>query len=339
MRILRRARFQLNAVFFLTISAAYSQTGSGKTDFPRLGYVFDSSAQAVRLVSGIPGAATFGPPLGAGAPMLDALLSPLHDYALFTSAPDSIPAILQFGADAPVIQSIGGAGPAKTMVLSPSGKAALIGSLDASSVQVVTGLPAQPTVVATIDISALPGQLEAMGIADVGLPVISMASPQTGSSIYLLAPDAAPRLLAAVGQVSAISFFPNRPDVLIADRQNSQVISIYDVAGQAGASTFAAGQAGLSDPVGIAVSADGRTVYVANAASQSILVLDAATAAPVTLYKCSCTPSGLNRMLGRSVFRLTADVSQPLWVWDGDAVDPHIAFIPAVTDGNGGGAQ
>jgi len=328
-----------SALGVLTLSAALAQTDNGKTDFPRLGYIFDSSAQALRLVSGIPGAATFGPALSAGAPMLDAALSPAHDYALFTGAADSIPAVLQFGAGAPVTRPIEGAGAAKTVVLSPTGKAALIASLDASSVQIVTGLPAQPTVLATLDISALPGQLEAMGIGDAGVPVISVSNTQTGSSVYLLSLDSAPRLLTGAGQVGAISFFPNRGDVLIADRQNNQVISISDVTGQAAASTLATNQAGVSDPIGIAVSMDGHSVYVANGGGKSILILDAITATAIASFNCSCTPSGLHRMLGKSVFRLTDDVSQPLWVWDGDAVDPHIAFIPAVSDGSGGGAQ
>jgi len=43
---------------------------------------------------------------------------------------------------------------------------------------------------------------------------------------------------------------------------------------------------------------------------------------------CQCTPTGLDRLAGTDVFRLTEPSTGPMWVLDAGAHQSRIVFVP-----------
>src|SRR6516225_690147 len=80
-------RLRFICLFAAMGSLAHAQLGS--VAGPSAGYVFDPSAQVVRQIRGIAGAATLGDPVDFGMAITGARISPRGDFAVVTAADDS----------------------------------------------------------------------------------------------------------------------------------------------------------------------------------------------------------------------------------------------------------
>jgi hypothetical protein len=299
---------------------------------PVLGYVFDADNAGVRPIFGIPGAATLGPALNLGVELDRAALSQESDYLLGVAGPDR-PVVLfrdLSGALSPV--AIAGAAPAPDRILvSPSGSSALLFYREGSLIEVFTGLPDAPALSASIDLASLP-PFTLWAISDDGRAILASAPAGDGQSVFLINPDGSPRLLFSAGRVAAAAFLTKRSDAVIADALYNSVDWIRDVTGAAEVINLAAEKDGISSPVGVSVSRDNLRVFVANAGSGSIASLDLAGGAPL-LVACDCALTSLERLHGNAVFRLTEPSGEPLWVFDGDAPEARVVFVPAARNG------
>jgi hypothetical protein len=299
---------------------------------PVLGYVFDADNAGVRPIFGIPGAATLGPALNLGVELDRAALSQESDYLLGVAGPDRQVVLFQnlSGVLSPV--AIAGAAPAPDRILaSPTGRSALLLYRDSNVAQVLTGLPDAPALGASIDLSGLP-PLKSWGISDDGRAILASAPNGDGESVFLINPDGSSRLLLSAGRVAAAAFLTRRSDTVIADALYNSVDWIRDVTGAAEVINLAAEKDGISSPVAVSVSADNLRVFVANAGSGTIATLDLAGGAPL-LVPCECALTGLERLQGNAVFRLTEPAGEPLWVFDGDPPQARIVFVPAARNG------
>jgi hypothetical protein len=97
---------------------------------------------------------------------------------------------------------------------------------------------------------------------------------------------------------------------------------------------------GVSKPLAVAGSADGRYVFVANGSGGSILRLDLSrTSAPV-IIACTCTASELLPLAGNAIFQLTDPAAGTIYALEGDVKAPRTVFIPTDKIGAAsGGAQ
>lgn len=294
---------------------------------PVLGYVLDASRGSVRPIWGIPGASTLGQPFQLGVALRRVEVSARQDYALAVTAAGEVVAIgFAASGDTGVRQVAGAAPGADRIALSPMGRAAALYSRAGNAVQIVTGLPAAPSVTRTVDLSTLPGALAAAAVNDEGA-LLAAFSERGLALLFLVKPDESVQFVTPLGEPAALSFLPNGRDALVADGRENTVYLIRDLAGAA-AATLVAGEAdAISRPVAVETSLEGDRAFVAGS-SGTILAVDLATG-DRTALTCRCTPTGLARLNGRAVFRLTEPSADPLWVLDADAPEPALVFVPA----------
>jgi hypothetical protein len=297
---------------------------------PILGLVFDESKSGLRPIFGIPGASRLGNVWVIGRDIQRAWISPLQDYALAESKSDGSIVMVSFGKGSIVVRPIAGvASGVGNISLSSKGGVAAIYHPRAGGLQFITGLPETPLASGLIPFPALPQSGSAMAVSDDGDAVLLATNEQPKSgSLVLLTRDSQARVLTLLGKASAISFLSGTHNALVADEQNSAVLLIQDVTGAAITSTVAGTSEGIARPVAVEASEDSRLAYVANAQSRTISTLDLHSGKLLSLA-CNCTPTGLHRLRGNSVFRLNELSDTNLQVLDAGVSEPRVVFVPA----------
>lgn len=322
---MRRCVFEL-AIALILASAPVVCRGETAVAGPLLGYLWDQQAAGLRPILGIPGSSILGSTLNAGAGLTKVEVSPRQDYGLGLSSDLQQLILLDLRSGAPSSQAIGAAGSGlERIVLSPTGAWAGLYYSDIRSVQIISGLPDAPSLTGTADLSSLPGVLTAIAISDQDGLVMAAVSQGDAGSVFAVSPGAAPRFIAALGRASAISFVDGSQDALIADYDRNELLLIRNVTGSADRLVLAGPNDGISKPVAISAERNGQRVFAAVETGVVVLGLDGAPA----VLPCSCSPSGLYRLQGSSVFRLNEASGNPLLLLDAGAAGPRILFVAA----------
>ena len=166
-----------------------------------------------------------------------------------------------------------------------------------------------------------------MAVSDDAGAALFFVSESEAGAVYSINAGGELKWVSAAEEVLAISFLTHLQDALIADGRANTVLLIRDAAGAADKSVLVAEPDGILKPVAVQMSDDQRRVFVANSGSATVSVLDL-NGGPTTQIPCSRVPSGLYRLAGSSVFRLTEFSEAPLLLLDGGADEPRIFFVP-----------
>jgi hypothetical protein len=303
---------------FVIAAASYGQDASLGT--PALGFAFDESAQAIRMIRGLPGAALVEDPVDAGFPIRSAVVSPRRNFAIVT-ADDSSVRLLRFQNGGVAAEVLDGAMPAPERMLSSSGgHAALL--YRAGRLQSVSGLPGRP-VLRDWNPPSLSGPLTVMTISDdAELAVVAF-----GGEIWLLSSDGTAASLSLPASTSAVAFHDSRRELLALD-SNGDVYWTRDVHANAQYRVFPA--AGAPDGAAVRFSPDGARAYTA-AVSGALAVIDLQTG-DATQVSCGCRAESLDPMGLENVFRLTPVADTVLMLFDTSKLEPRVWFVPR---GNG----
>jgi DNA-binding beta-propeller fold protein YncE len=313
------------AVWAITVSSAAAQAPA--LAGPQVGLVIDPASGAIRPVEGILGGASVGPMVASAVPLAGRAVSPLSDYVLAVSARDLALWVAQPSRTGSAgAAAIPGAMRAPDAIaISPAGSHAAVYNGASAQLQVLKGLPSAPAVDRTIDLSSLSGSLTALAVSEDGAAVLAAISESGGGAVYRITGQGIAAPVVAAAHVTAMAF-SGHGNAAAADAANNLVWLITDVAGAAGATPLAGAGDGVDAPVGIAFSADSGAVYVANASSNAVLVLNLAGGAPRSL-PCACNLTTL-QPVGRGAFRLTDSLRQALWFLDASGAEPRLAFVP-----------
>jgi len=327
-----RVNRTLFGVLWLAGAVAQAQQG------PTLGVVFDGGAGAFRRIIGLPGAAHFSAPLDAGTTFSSAVVSPGHEFALGIGSSDSQLYLIRLKG-APVSTPVGGAAwvPSK-IIFSPAGRTAvLVGP--SGTIQLAIGLPDSPSISVEIDISSLGAGLQAIAISDGGTVLAAFAAADGSSLLYAIGATSGTQSVGSAALASAISFLRNSNSALVADRAAHQILQYQLADSGAAVSVIATQTDGISDPVAVNVSGSAQWVLVGNAVDQSLVRIDLTGLNAPSLFSWGGGVAAIGPLGGHAVFQLGGLSDQPLWVFDGDDVNPRVVFIPAITapDASGGG--
>jgi len=290
-----------------------------------LGFVFDSGT--LRPILGIPGASLLGAPVDMGLETVDAAISPRQDYALLLARHHRQVELLRLDMSAAASPISGAMAAPDLMVLSPTGSAAILYRTNDGLLQVLTGLPDSPQLLREIPCATLGGVLTSVAVADDGQTVLAAVA----NNLVLIPADGIPRPLPLDGPVSAMAFRPRTHDAIVAIPQNNQVSLILHAADIPEIQLLAGPDDGILQPLAVAFSLDGLRALIADSGG-NLVQLDLSGTPPQSL-SCQCKIAGLHRLAGSSVFRLTDPSLGPLIVFDGDAPQPRIVFVPAAPAG------
>jgi hypothetical protein len=266
----------------------------------------------------MPGSSYLGPSVADG---LDAAsISPLGKSALATQSgklyfirnldsgqPDSLP----------LESAISGV---SLFAWAPDGVSAAVYSADSSQAQVLRKLDAAPTLDDAIDLSALEGTVSALAFDGTRLLI-------GAAGVYMADGQSTPKLLVRVVKPVALSLA--KDDLYIADQANDQIWMVRGYAADATPMLFADQRAGVSSPVGIRVSADGRRLLIASSGSRAVDALDISTRATLAHIDLDFSPGRLEALGSGSLSLLNfGGPDGPLYVLDGGG-DLAAYFVPA----------
>jgi hypothetical protein len=314
-------RTALSALLFLAVCPVWAadQNSTGMRG-PWLGMLFDPASGSLRPLRGLPGAATVGPALALAAPLDRVRAAQRGGYALgLDRTGGAVVEVTAFGT-----RKLAGVAPAPDeIVFSPSGTRAALYYSAEGTVQVVAGFPSAPARGALLDFSTLPGALAALAVSDDGLVLAACFTGADSAAIYAASKmrPAAPVFTAR--SVSALAFVGASRDALVADSAANLVYRLRD----SSAAIVAGAGEGISRPVALASTEDGRRAVVANSGGAPLVVLDLEGGTSRTLA-CACHTALAEPLAGNAVFRLTATGASQLWLLDAERTEPRLFFVP-----------
>jgi hypothetical protein len=292
------------------------------------GFIFDREASSIRPILGIPGAATQADAILPGTKLATVAISSRQDFALaVVAAGNDLIAITGLRNSVSVRRIAPGTRPIDTIRLSPRSTAALVYRRGSNTVQFISGLPGAPRVWNEIEIGHMPGLVAALAVSDDARLALAAINQQDSAALFLIDRAGNTRPIFSGRRLSAVSFVSATHHALITDDADSKVVWIHDAGSTAAAIPLATSEDGVSRPVGVDASPDGRRVFVANARPGSVLEIDRRTNV-ATLHPCACSPTGLTPLNDNVMFRLTESSAAPLWIFDGSAGQSGIAFVP-----------
>ncbi len=301
---------------------------------PILGFAVDD-ADGVRLIRGMPGAASFSAPVASVRGLAAWAVSSERGYILgvpdragrlvLLRNLDALPERVELPADA---------GPGTLIALSPLGSAAAVFDAAGNRLIVFGGLPDHPFPRWRLATDALPGPIQALAVADEGGAVLAAA----GKALVRLRPAAAWEFVAPLAGSARLAFVPGRDEAVYLDGVALEAALVRFTASGVSLEPLFGGRDGLREPVAVAVGSDARIVYVADAALPGVYAFDLRSHILSTV-RSPHEPVTLARLRGARLFRLTTGASGPVYLYDGSRGAPHVAFIPAAVDAIGGGEK
>ncbi|HVX66587.1 MAG TPA: hypothetical protein VHA11_08300 [Bryobacteraceae bacterium] len=287
---------------------------------PWLGMLFDPGSGSLRPLRGLPGAATLGPALALPAPLDRVRAAQRGGFALGLNRADgAVVEVTAFGT-----RKLAGVAPSPDeIVFSPSGTRAALYYSAAGTVQVLSGFPSAPARSASLDFSMLPGALAALAVSDDGLVLAACSTGADSAVVYAAARmrPAAPVFTAR--SVAALGFLGASRDALMADASAGLIYRLRD----ASAVIVAGAGEGVSRPIALASTEDGRRAVIVNSGGAPLVVLDL-TGGPARTVACSCHTALAEPLAGNAVFRLTAPGASRLWLLDAERAEPRLFFVP-----------
>lgn len=285
---------------------------------PVSGYVFDTSARALRPILGIPGASLFGSPVDFGFPVTSVAVAPRQDAAFVTAA-DGTLHLFRIQSNTPADLNFNGlANAPERVVYSPSGTAAAL--YGAGSLQIVSGLPDSPSIAAALTLSAAP---DALALSDDATALL-VAS---GSNIELYNGAADLGMLTSTAGPALVAFAPSARDAAIVDRTGAGIVVFRNLTGTVAPQPLAASDDTIQSASALAFSTDGQQLLLAASGSQAVTTFNLATGARSAI-PCLCTPATIARI--GDLFRLNELAQDPVWLLDARPATAGVTFVPAL---------
>jgi hypothetical protein len=302
---------------------------------PVLGYVVDPTTLGVRPLPGIPGASYVGNTLPIGFTAKFVEVSPSHDYALGVEAGSGNLFIIDLRPEIPAAERLTSVSDGVDRIFySPLGNTVALYFREAKQVEILKGLPDEPSRQGRVDLKGMPGVLTAVAVSDDGQVLAAASSQGDSGALFVGGPGKELRQVGPLGTASALSFLNGSQDLLVADIGRNEVVLVRNIQQGAEWTVLASRQDGMNQPAAVAASRDNRTAFAVDSADGRIAWVPL-SGGPVEFVDCPCTPTGLNALAQGSVFRLTSASSAPLYMLDarpqGDEASsrPRVLFIPA----------
>ncbi|HET8546756.1 MAG TPA: hypothetical protein VFL57_02070 [Bryobacteraceae bacterium] len=272
-------------VLFLITSACLLSAATFRP--PKLGYIYDPDAAAIRVISGVSGAAAVEETVATGSKLAFAAVAPGARYALVRLRDAAGVSVLQF--DSGSMSALDGASATGDLIAFSAG-AASAAIWTGERIQVWTGLPESPALARELAAE----EVTALAVADDAAAVA--ASTRTGTLLWEGSDSAR-----ALAPAAALVFVPGSHDLVVAEESGNRLSAIR------GAETdvLATEKDGIAGAVALAIASDGRTLAVANANGGSVAVVNLSTH-EVGVTQCDCTPRELLALSGDRLFALRA---------------------------------
>lgn len=273
---------------------------------PTLGFVFDRATGAVRRVPGVIGAATIGDPIQAGFSLAQAYTAPQQDYVVGISARGLAVTLISLSHGAvsnTAALDLVPAGPDR-VAFSPSGDSIALYYKDVRRLLALKGIPGKPQILSSWDLTAYPGDVTALAVADGGSALLAGITQASGGVLVLFRQDGSSSVVLPMNRPAAAQFLWESTDAVVADQAQGTIDLLKNVTGSVEARLLADAGNGLAMPDLLAADRSGRTVLAAQSGTGGGVAIDLATAATQP-FDCHCVISTLEPLNGDVAYRIT----------------------------------
>lgn len=297
------------------LAAALAAFGQDGIRGPVPGIVFDAEAKALRPMVGIPGSSYLGGKIMDG---LDAAaVSP--DGLLALAVKEGKLGRLDMRTAELNWTELAAAGDGAMIVWNQASNAAAVRNSN-GRIDLWRSLDGSPQSVSL-------GDLE--NVISMAVDAGGLVAAGTATGIYRLREGEAPELLARLTDLSALALDAAGVSLFAADRKQNTVLELNDWRNSGAAILLASDSIGVDAPSALAVSADGKSLIVANGGETAgLLLIDRATRAVSASMALEFRPTRLDRLSdGVSYLLNNRQNGQPLEVLSGGN-DAKVFFVP-----------
>ena len=303
----------------------------------QLGYLWQKDSQNLHPVVGVTGSARLGDgilPTNERVAVAEAAQGPTGSWAVVLDQDGTLKEIdLATEATSPLAAHI----PLdSTLVFSPAGIVAALGSASAHSVTVLSGLPSAPR----ISTLMLPGgALSGVAVSDAGTIIAGISQPGSASTQVTMISET--NRAVALGNVQGwggAAFVPaavtgsGGEAVVFADSAAARVSYAANLGGASPDVRVLADSGLLHTPNAVGVSANGKWAYVSDSGKPQVVRLSLIEPASTpSAIACACSPEKLSPQTTDGIYTLTSgSSSQPSWLLDTRGAQPRTFFVPAL---------
>ncbi|HEY3443497.1 MAG TPA: hypothetical protein VGK29_22250 [Paludibaculum sp.] len=308
----------------LAVAAASSLAQDSNLAGPVSGLLVDEQARSIRPILGMPGSAYAG----------DAAVT-AFDFA--SAAPDGRSALVSRAGSLYLVRRLDGATPAWRELSSESAtfsRAAWSGSSETLAVVNTTAnrlefwidLSNEPKLASTIDLAGITGDVAALAVDKDAQYAFAATQGADGSALYLLKAGGEPRMIAQLSRAGGLLLSAGA--LYASDRGRNEVLRVTNWSSSPEVTTIASSGHGVNDPVGVALSADGGTLYIASAGVNQLLGFDIAAGVVKASLDLEFQPTRLERMGANGLLLLERGLPGEAPAQVLDPVALKVYFIP-----------
>lgn len=266
---------------------------------PLIGYLF---ADGVRPMVGSPGAARILPPLAIETAFGKVAMAPGHQFGIASLLEGGRLALVRFGIE-PVLHEIADTIPAFELVaFNRAGTAVAVYSAECGCIQVITGLPHEPVLSNSIEVSSV----TAMALSGDGSKVAYSRESETVTSVGEHWPVNA----------TALAYSPDDSTLAMVDAERKSV-SLADTEIRLLAD-------GLNGPAGIWF-ADSATVLLADGPAVRAIHIETGE---INSTECPCRASVVEPTAMPGVFRVSGLAHGSAWILERTEENSRALFVP-----------
>lgn len=311
-------------VFALSMAPGVMAEETGADLGPVSGVLVDTSARSIRPIVGMPGSAYAGH-------------ATVTSFDFATAAPGSQHAVVaregivyllrRLNAGRPVwreltseiaeIEFAAWSDNAEAVVLRPRNEARL---------DFWATLSYDPKKKGSVDLSALDERIESIAVDPDGKFAFASTQGEKSGTLYYLKPGELPRMLMPLDRAGALLL---RGDSLwVTDRGRSEVFRLRNWDQMPQIQSAATLAHGIEDPVGVALSRDGKWLWVASAAARHVVGLDLGASQVKHVLDLDFTPTRMHRLGVEGLFLLEVGIpgESPAQVLDTGS--RRVFFVP-----------
>ncbi len=317
----------LAGILLLPVAAENIPANGARTESlsgPLLGVIHESNF-GLRLLFGVPAAAR----LGNGPEMSDVsrilATSATRRYALGLTK-DGRLHMVRWTTEGWLSSRLPVPGGAIRIAVSPSGNAALLVYGATGNVVAMTGIPENPGILWRNRLTGLPANLGDLALSDDGEVALAGVGSDGGHFLARITATEGWRSIGPLEGSALIGFQPGTHDAAVIETAANRA-SLLSGAGARWIPVAGQDQ-GVSNPVAVAFTADGKRLLVANANPAGVTEIRLADRAWHTIGS-RWAPASLERLAGNAVFLLGKPPGGPLMLYDGDRSPQRVALVLA----------
>jgi WD40 repeat protein len=293
---------------------------------PIAGFIYDHGSRSVRPLLGVTGAAVVGTQV-------------VSDVDSASIAPDGKWALLTKQGAARFVHGLSDLAPAESpaeglidavdrVAWSRNGNFALLYSSTGGQLQRIRLSDSDVSVDSPVTL-ATTGPVTVLAIDPTGQQIAMGITGPDAAGLYLIHVGQSPARLSSMAQPVAVAFDETGSRLYAADADAQQVLEFDSGAGGFEFARLSPPDGPALNPVGLAVSGNGRYLLLAESTTRTVLVYETASRNLVNTISLDFAPRGLEALSSGPSFLLNGDGSKEwLLVLDARQV-PAVYFVPA----------